>query len=87
MTTTPQEARAAVQGEGQGMSDCSGIVVWTVFHRDDTPDTLPKLYGSRGDAEKHAAQFAPGVARVVALGDVDAAVAAERERCNRCNIA
>ena len=41
--------------------------LWIVRHRDDTPDTRPAVYYSEAEAQRHAAQYLPGVARVVPL--------------------
>lgn len=43
--------------------------LWIVKHQADTDETRPAVYFSRAEAEAHAAQFLPGVARVVELDD------------------
>lgn len=42
-------------------------VLWIVRHRDDAPDARPTVYYSEAEARRHAAQYLPGVARLVAL--------------------
>ena len=42
-------------------------VLWIVRHRDDALDARPTVYYSEAEARRHAAQYLPGFARVVAL--------------------
>lgn len=47
-------------------------IAWIVRHAADTPETRPALYWTEAEANAHAAQYRPGVATVVPLGDVAA---------------
>lgn len=48
-------------------------IAWIVRHTADTPETRPVVYFTQAEADAHAAQFRPGFAVVVPLGDVAAA--------------
>ena len=64
---SPEQAAWAADLRDAAALIQSAPVLWIVRHRDDAPDTRPTVYYSEAAAQQHAAQYLPGVARVVPL--------------------
>ena len=78
-----KETEAGCGAVGAPVEPTVRPLLWIVRHRDDAPDSTGAIYRQWRDAVQHAALFERDAVSIVALGDIDAAVAAERERCAR----